>query len=203
MNLSIESQKSIDAYLAALRKQLRDLAEDDARDIVEEIRAHVLDKTSAGSDPEAVAATLAGLGAPAELAASYRTDELLTRAQLNHSPARVLRDVLRLITLSATGLIAFVVSGVGYCVGGMLVVIALLKAFFPRQAGLNIQYDPGRQFLSAGFGAGSGPHAGNDPVGLWLIPICLALGGAILFFTFRFGTWIMRIFRRSRARQYA
>jgi len=37
------SQKTIDGYLAALRKQLRDLLDDDVKDIVEEIRAHILD----------------------------------------------------------------------------------------------------------------------------------------------------------------
>jgi hypothetical protein len=37
MILSAESQKAIDTYLAALRKQLRPLRPDDANDIVEEI----------------------------------------------------------------------------------------------------------------------------------------------------------------------
>lgn len=200
MTLSQETQKAIDIYLAALRRQLRELTDEDAKDIVEEIHAHLLDKIPANSDSEAVAATLAALGTPAELAAQYRTAEMLKRAQLNRSPARILRNVLRLVMLCAMGLIAFVVSGLGYCVGGILVVIALLKAFFPSQAGLNIQYDPGH-YLWAGFGAGSGPATGHDPIGLWLIPICLVLGGGILLLTFRFGTWSMCGFRHSRPRQ--
>jgi hypothetical protein len=195
MTLTAESQKTIDAYLAALRKHLRDLMDEDVRDIVEEIRFHILDKTSGDAATETVAATLAALGTPEQLAVSYRTDELLQRAQLSRSPAMVLRSILRWATLSLAGTIVFVVSGVGYCLGGMLVVIALLKAFFPRRAGLNIQYDPGHS-LSAGFGAGSGPATGHDPIGLWLIPICLVLGGGILFLTFRFGTWTLRKFWR-------
>lgn len=202
MSVSQEPHKAIDAYLAVLRKQLRELMDEDAKDIVDEIHAHLLDKIPENSDSETVAATLAALGTPAELAARYRTDEMLKRAQFNRSPARVLRNALRLAMLSVTGLVVFVVSGLGYCVGGILVVIALLKALFPRQAGLNIQYDPGH-FLSAGFGAGSGPPAGHDPIGLWLIPICLVLGGGILFLTFRFGTWSMRKFRRSRSCQFS
>ena len=59
-----ETQKTIDTYLAALRKQLRELMEEDATDIVEEIRAHIFDKTSSGGSPEKVSATLAALGTP-------------------------------------------------------------------------------------------------------------------------------------------
>jgi hypothetical protein len=202
MTLPDASQKAIDDYLAALRRQLRDLMEEDMNDIVEEIRAHILDKTTAGADTSEVEQTLAALGAPAELAERYRTDELLKRAQLSPSPARTLRKILRAAMLTITALIVFVVSGLGYCVGGVLVVIGLLKAFFPRQAGLNIDYVPNHSF-SAGFGAGSPHTADHDPIGLWLIPICLLLGAGILFLTFRLGTWTMHKFRHRRIRQYA
>ena len=46
-----ETQKTIDTYLAALRKQLRELMEEDATDIVDEIRAHILDKTPQRKSP--------------------------------------------------------------------------------------------------------------------------------------------------------
>jgi hypothetical protein len=197
MTLTTESQKTIEAYLATLRKELRELMDEDARDIVEEIRAHILDKTSGDDSAQAVDATLAALGTPRQLAVRYRTDELLQRAQLSRSPAMVLRSILRWATLSFVGLLVFVLSGIGYCVGGILVVIGLLKAFLPHKAGLNIDYDPGHSF-SAGFGAGSGPHTGHDPIGLWLIPICLVLGGGILLLTFRFGSWSLRKFWRPR-----
>ena len=86
MTLSAESQKSIDSYLAALRKQLRELMDEDARDIVEEIHAHILDKTSSDPSPDSIQATLTALGSPEKLALRYRTDELLQRAQLSRSP---------------------------------------------------------------------------------------------------------------------
>jgi hypothetical protein len=202
MTLPDAQQKAIDDYLAALRRQLRDLMEEDMNDIVEEIRAHILDKTTAGGDLAQVEQTLAALGAPAELADRYRTEELLKRAQLSPSPAQVLHRILRVTGLSLTALIVFVVSGLGYCVGGILVVIGLLKAFFPRQAGLNIDYVPNRSF-SAGFGAGSPHPADHDPIGLWIIPISLLLGAGILFLTFRLGAWTLRKFRHRRSRQFA
>ncbi len=196
MNLTAESQKSVDAYLAILRRRLSDLKEDDVRDIVEEIRTHILDKTSADPSPGRVDAALAALGSPQQLALRYHTDELVQRARLTRSPALLLRTTLRWAALSLGGMLVFMLSGIGYCVGGIFFVMALLKAFFPRQAGLNITRDANT--WSAGFGAGSGPHTGHDPIGLWLIPICLVLGGGILFVTFRLGIWSLRWFARPR-----
>ena len=201
MTLSDASQKAIDDYLAALRRQLRDLMEEDMNDIVEEIRAHILDKTTAGADPHRLSKRW-------RLWALRRrwlnaTEQMNCSApQLSPSPMQVLHRILRAALVSVTALIVFVVSGLGYCVGGVLVVIGLLKAFFPRQAGLNIDYVPNHSF-SAGFGAGSPHNADHDPIGLWLIPISLLLGAGILFLTFRLGTWTMRKFRRSRTRQFA
>jgi hypothetical protein len=198
MTIPAESQKTVDVYLATLRKQLRDLMEEDVRDIVEEIHAHILDKTSTTDSPEAVAATLAALGSAPQLAMRYRTDELLQRAQLSRSPGLVFRSIVRWATLSVGGMIVFMLSGIGYCIGGVIFVMGLLKAFFPKRAGLNIDYDTGHHFLSAGFGAGSGPHTGHDPIGLWLIPICLVLGTGILYLTFRLSAWTLRLFTRPR-----
>jgi Protein of unknown function (DUF1700) len=197
MNLTAESQKSVDDYLATLRRQLRDLMDEDVRDIVEEIHAHILDKTSGDSSPEKIASALSALGSPQQLALRYHTDELLQRARRSRSPQLVVRSILRWASLSVGGMVVFMLSGIGYCIGGMIFVIGLLKAFLPKQAGLNIEYDRGHSF-SAGFGAGSGPHTGHDPIGLWLIPICLILGTAILFLTFRLGLWTLRFFARPR-----
>ncbi len=95
MSLSEASQKAIDDYIASLRRQLRDLMEEDMNDIVEEIRAHILDKTSAGADPGQVEQTLAALGPPAALAARYRTEEMMRRAVTHRSRAQKARIALR------------------------------------------------------------------------------------------------------------
>jgi hypothetical protein len=197
MNLTAESQKSVDDYLATLRRQLRDLMDEDVRDIVEEIHAHILDKTSGDASPEKIASALSALGSPQQLALRYHTDELLQRARRSRSPQLVVRSILRWASLSLGGMAVFMLSGIGYCIGGMIFVIGLLKALLPKQAGLNIDYDPGHSF-SAGFGTGSGPHTGHDPIGLWLIPICLVLGSGILLLTFRLGIWSLRFFARPR-----
>jgi len=199
MTVPAESQKTIDAYLMALRKQLRELMDEDANDIVEEIRAHILDKTSSQGVTGNVSSTLAALGTPAELASRYRTDELLKRARVTHSPVVSLHSLFRWATLSLVGLVVFLVSVVGYCLGGMLVMIALIKAMNPHSTGLWVVYVPDHTW-SASFGSGAQPPPhGYDPLGLWLIPIGLFLGSGLLFLTFRFGTWSIRKFWRPRA----
>jgi len=193
-----ETQKTIDTYLTALRKQLRELMEEDATDIVEEIRAHILDKTSSGSSPEKVSATLAALGTPEELASRYRTEELLRRAQLTRSPLVSLRSLLHWATLSFTGIVVFIVSVFGYAVGGALVIFAALKAAFPRATGLwKTVYPDGSWGLSLSFSNGTPPN-GQELLGWWVLPIGLFFGVGLLFFTFRFGTWSIRKFWRPR-----
>lgn len=197
MTFPVESQKTVDAYLAALRKQLRELVDEDVNDIVQEIRAHILDKTSGEDAEDAVSSTLVALGTPEELASRYRTDELLKRAQVTRSPLVSLQSLLRWATLSLVGLVVFSVSVVGYCIGGMLVMIALFKAMNPRN-GLWIVYDAGHTF-SASFGSGVQPPHSFDPLGLWLIPIAFIVGTGLLLLTFRFGGWSIRKFWRPRA----
>lgn len=197
MILADESQKVIEQYLAALRRHLRELMDEDAQDIVEEIRAHILDKTSGGGEPEAVSATLAALGTPEELASRYRTDELLARAQRSRSPALLFRSLLRWATLSLVGLIVFVVSVAAYCAGGVLVLLAGLKVLYPRTTG--IWRLPGPNNYGAGFGnTGNPPPGAHDILGWWLVPVLSGLGLGLMALTFWFGTWSLRKFWRPR-----
>jgi hypothetical protein len=48
MIISADSQQEIDAYLKVLRKRLRGLSDQDSRDVVKEIRSHILDKAAVG-----------------------------------------------------------------------------------------------------------------------------------------------------------
>jgi hypothetical protein len=197
MTLAVESQKSVDAYLVALRKQLRELMDEDVNDIVAEIRMHILDKTSDNADPEAVAATLAALGTPAELAESYRTDELLKQAQMSRSPAYVLRSLLRWAGLSLVGLIVFCISIIGFGLGGGLFILGVLKVINYHGTGIYGQFSDTSSSL--GFQSG-GPRAGqHELLGFWLLPLGLLGGPALFFVTARFGLWSIRKFWRPRA----
>jgi hypothetical protein len=203
MSLSAESQKSVDAYLGALRKQLRELMDEDVNDIVAEIRMHILDrtfdpaKTSDDAAPEAVAATLAALGPPPELAERYRTDELLKRAQMSRSPAYILRSVLSWAGLSLVGLIVFCISVVGFGLGGGVFVLGVLKVMDYHGTGIYGQFTDTSSSL--GFQSG-GPRAGqHELLGFWLLPLGLLGGPALFFLTARLGLWSLRKFWRPRA----
>jgi hypothetical protein len=204
MILSTESQRVIETYLASLRKQLRLLAPEDAGDIVEEIHAHILDKTTGLTTDDMLASTLAALGTPEELAARYRTDELLKRAQGTRSPFVSLHSLFRWATLSVAGLVVFAVSVVGYAFGGLLVIAGFFKLIHPHNGGIWFDPKPGGTGIdgSAGFSfvnAGQWVHPGHEIIGMWLVPIGLGLGTLLLFLTFRFGTWCIRKFWRPRA----
>lgn len=200
MILSAESQKAIDTYLASLRNHLRELMDEDAKDIVEEIRAHILDKTSAGSSPQSVASTLAALGTPEELADRYRSEELLRRAQITRSPLVSLRSLLHWATLSVTGVLVFLISVLGYTLGGALVLSAALKIIWPRATGLwKTSYTDGSWGLGFSSSSGAPPANSTDLLGWWVIPIGLIVGGGLLLLTFRFGTWSIRKFWKPRA----
>lgn len=204
MIFSAESQKTIDGYLMALRKQLRELMDDDVNDIVEEIRFHILDKTSGDASPEAIASTLDALSTPEELASRYRTDELMKRAQSSGSPLLALRSLFRWATLSLAGLTVFATSVIGYALGGILVIVGSYKLIYPRNGGIWFNPRPGGKGIDgeAGFSFVSGgtwTHPGHEIIGMWLVPIGLILGSGLLLLTFRFGSWSIRKFWRPRA----
>ena len=204
MILSAESQKAIDTYLTDLRGQLRPLRPEDANDIVEEIHAHILDKSAGVTAKGVVSATLAALGTPEELAARYRIDELLKRAQSTRSPVVSLFSLARWATLSLIGLVTFIISSVGYALGAVLVVIGLFKLIYPRNGGVWFDPKPGGHGIdgTAGFsfvGGGTWTHPGQEVFGLWLAPSCLALAALLVFLTFSLGTWCIRRFWRPSA----
>jgi hypothetical protein len=206
MTLSDASQKAIDDYLAALRRQLRDLMEEDMNDIVEEIRAHILDKTTAGADPTRVEQTLVALGAPRDLAARYCTEEMMRRAEAHRSGAQKARIAGRWTVGILGGLALLLASAVGYSLGGFLIVIGIAKVMWPHGTGLwESHYPDGTWGLGISGGSGNTPPANaHDLLGWWLYPIGFILGPAIIYGTYRLGKWTAHKLWPSRKRfEYA
>jgi hypothetical protein len=200
MTVSADSQQKIDAYLKTLRRRLRGMHDEDARDIVEELRSHILDKAAAAGDvtPAGVEAALAALGSPEELASQYVTDELVARAQVSRSPWLILRSLFRWATLSVAGFFALIGALCGYFVAGALFLCAMLKAIHPKTAGLWLIPRGDDSEISLRLGFGSTPLDGRELLGWWVIPLGLIIGMGIVFFTFHFGLWSIRKFRRAR-----
>jgi uncharacterized membrane protein len=195
MTSSSHSQQ-IETYLRRLRKGLLNMREEDAREIVEELRSHILEKAAAGGEVTlaGVNSTLAALGSPEELASQYVTDDLLARAESSRAPWVILRGVFHWATLSVSGFLVFIVCVVGYAFGGSFLIAALAKPLNPR-VGLWM-LDNGSYSLALGMTGRA--KEGRELLGWFLIPIGLSLGGGTMLLTTHFGLWCIRRFRQAR-----
>src|SRR5579872_4332739 len=182
-----DAQQTIETYLARLRARLGGISEQDVREIVEELRSHIVDKAGAGAEgvtAAGVSATLAALGSPEELASEYMTDNLLARAEISRSPVRILESLFRWASLSMAGFFAFMVCLVGYLLGVSFVLCALLKPIHPLTAGLWILPAGANDFMiSLRLGFGSAPAGGRELLGWWIVPIGLVVGCGLVMLT--------------------
>jgi hypothetical protein len=115
MTMSGDAQQRVEAYLGRLRQLFRGMNAEDAREIVEELRSHLMDRVAAGGEATAagVDAALAALGSPEELANEYMTHNLLARAEASRSPVRILESLFRWASLSVAGFFVLVGSMMG------------------------------------------------------------------------------------------
>ena len=138
MTMAGDAQQRVEAYLGTLRQLLRGMNAEDAREIVEELRSHLMDRVAASGEATnaGVDAALAALGSPEELAKEYMTQNLLARAEASRSPVRILESLFRWASLSAAGFFVLVGSVMGYFLGTVFILVAALKPFHPQTAGL-------------------------------------------------------------------
>ena len=186
--------------MVKLRARLRGMNDDDVREIVEELRAHITDKAAASGEFTAatVDSALGALGSPEELASQYLTDALLSRAEVTRSPVRILEGLFRWASLSAAGFFVLVGSMMGYFLGTVFILVAALKPFHPQTAGLWLLRDStGDPEISLRLGFGSVPGAGRDVLGWWIVPTGLLAGCAVVMLTTRVALWCARQYRRS------
>ncbi|HXH41628.1 MAG TPA: hypothetical protein VNN08_23590, partial [Thermoanaerobaculia bacterium] len=154
-----DAQRRIDTYLGRLRRRLRGLNDDHVREIVEELRGHIVEKAAGNGEmtSAAVEAALAALGSPEDLASQYVTYELMARAEVSRSPVRVLESLFRWASVSVAGFLVLLGSIVGYWLGGAFLLCAALKPFHPGTAGLWTFSDSASVEVSLRLGFGSAP----------------------------------------------
>ena len=197
MTMAGDAQQRVEAYLGRLRQLLRGMNAEDAREIVEELRSHLMDRVAEATDA-GVDAALAALGSPEELAKEYMTQNLLARAEASRSPVRILESLFRWASLSVAGFFVLVGSMMGYFLGTVFLLVAALKPFHPQTAGLWLLRDSiGGPEISLRLGFGSVPGAGRDILGWWIVPIGLLAGCAVVMLTTRVALWCARQYRRS------
>jgi uncharacterized membrane protein len=204
MTMDDEVQHRMEAYLGRLRQRLRGLHDEDVREIVEELRSHIRDKAAMGGPADSpmttagVEAALAALGSPEELASQYLTDDLLARAEVSRSPLRILESLFRWASLSVAGFLVLLGSLLGYFLGVVFILVAALKSFHPRTAGVWLLPAGADDFeISVRLGFGSAPLGGREVMGWWIIPLGLVLGCALVMLTTRFAIWCVRQYRKS------
>jgi len=199
--MASEAQQKIDAYLAMLRRRLGGLNPDEVREVVEELRSHILERAAGGGELTAagVDAVLAALGSPEELAREYMTEALLGRAEAGRSPLRTLDGLFHWATFSLAGFVVLLSSVVGYFLGAALL-CAVLRPFHPHSAGLWLIPDSTGDFvLSLRMGFEGAPPGAREVLGWWIVPLGLLAGCGLLVLTTRFALWCARQHRNSLA----
>lgn len=199
MNDSAEN--AMEQYLGRLRKRLRGMNDSDAREIVAELRAHIVEKSSASGQmtSAAVQATLVALGTPEELARLYTTDELLARAVVTRSPLRIIGGVFHMASLSAAGFLVLIVTVTGYTIGALSVLAAFAKLIHPHTGGIWLIPNGDDLEISVRMGFGAPPANGRELLGKWFVPVALFAGCGVLVLTTKFAVWCVQKFRQSRA----
>jgi hypothetical protein len=184
---------------------LRGMKDDEVREIVAELRSHIMDKAaSAGEAGREITAVgvdgaLAALGSPEELASQYLTDNLLARAEVSRSPVQILKSLFRWASLSVAGFFVLLGSIGGYFFGVVLMLVAVAKLFHPQTAGLWTYLDSnGDLALSFRLGFGSVPGGSRDVLGWWIVPIGWLAGCGLVMLTTYVAVWFVRQYRKSR-----
>jgi HAAS len=196
-----DARELIEAYLARLRRRLRGMNEEDASDILQELRSHITER--AGGNGQLTAAgvreALVRLGSPEELAGQYVTDDLLARAEVSRSPVRVVQSLFRWAAFSLAGFVVLLGALLAYFVGAVFLIAALLKPFHPQTAGLWLLPSGADDVeISLRLGFGAAPLDGRELLGWWIVPVGIGVGCALVMLTTRFALWCARRYRRSR-----
>jgi len=192
------AQRKIKKYLQDVAAALRGLPAAQVRDIVEELRSHIVEKTSEDITLTGVDSALAALGSPQDLASMYLADDLQVRALVSRSPFLILRSLARWASLSFAGFFVLLGSVVGYFMAASIVGCALLKPIHPHTAGLWRIPDASEPYsYSLRLGFDSVPPGSTDVLGWWIVPIGLAAGCGLFFLTAQFGLWSTRRLRRA------
>ncbi len=185
----------IDGYLRQVRAGLRGLPDSEVTEILDELRAHIVERTGGGDATDAaIDSALHALGRPEQIASQYVAENLALRAESSRSPWMVLRSVFHWATLSVKGLGVFIVCIIGYSFGISFFLTALMKPFHPQ--GVGLWMSNGGQNFSLHVGGFTGPAGSEREIlGWWMIPIGYSLGGGTILLTTHFALWALR--RRS------
>lgn len=190
----------LDTYLQQVRRHLKGLSEAEVREVLLELRAHVLDRVEGQMTPRAVEAALTALGGPREVARLNVTERVAAVMEKDRSFFGVLAAVVRLAGLSVVGVITFFVSLIGYGLALACLAVAVWKPFDPTHVGLWRTPAPegGYSFMLGGMDKIPPSH---EMLGWGVIPFSLVLAGLFGWLTWRFGVFAVRLMAVTRRRR--
>ena len=147
----------VERYLEGLESALKGAPVGEKLDLLNEIRAHILDAVEGGTEVERV---LAGLGTPRELVERYRMEGMLRQASHTFSPWVLLRTAWRWAFTGVRGFFVFLFAMVGYMTAFVMGLCVILRPFNhniglwigPRTFEIGTQTDPAaHELLGAAF----------------------------------------------------
>lgn len=159
------NEAALQQYLSRLEAELAAVPEADRREILLETRSHVLDRTRR-TPSLSVDQALAELG-PAE---RYARQFLSASAK----PARRPGLIARLAGQRWMGLVLLLPVVAAYSVAVFAVLLAINKMLEPANTGVWI-HNPGERFRLELVISSPGARPGREALGLWLVPLMLAL----------------------------
>lgn len=185
MNLSDAGESRVNGYLFVLERSLKTfLPGDVVRDATREIESHVRERVAAHSgspnEREALERILTELGPPLRVAQAYSAERIIDEAVATGRFVAITRAVWHLAVTTVRGFFAGLGLLIGYLTGLAFLMVAVIKPFFPQNAGIVV-----KNGWPVGFGAQF--PAPTEPLrgGYWIIPICLVAGFGILVGTHR------------------
>jgi uncharacterized membrane protein len=199
MQLTDTGESRVNGYLFVLERSLKTfLPGDVVRDAVREIESHLRERIAAASaapnEREVLEKILAELGPPLRVAQAYSAERTIDEAVATGRFVPMIRAIWHLAVSTVAGFFAAIGLMFGYLVGVGSIAVAVIKPFFPENAG--IQFVHG---VPVGFAAQFPVKPGIDlRGGYWVIPLALAFGLAVLVATHRAGRRYLAWWRERR-----
>ena len=180
-----EDDALIRQYLARVSAGLKNIGEQQQKEILTEISSHLRERVEqlrTEHEPHPAERAISAMGDPARLASEFVAAARIKRGIYSYTPWTLLRGASQIARTSTKGLLIFVIALVGYCSTIAALITALLKPFIP---------DMGLWIGSFGFVWGVKPHGapGHELLGPYFIEATIALA-------FVFGSSTTLVLRR-------
>jgi hypothetical protein len=173
------SRRLWDNYVERIESKLEPLQPAARAEIVQELKTHLLDSIRHdAADEESVRVLNATekLGRPEEYLEPIVTDRIIEEGATTYNPIWVLKGLGRTLTRGMKKMALGLLFGIGYLLAVGVVVVGLLKPFYPNHVGLF--YEPGNMERFV-FGVIEQTDGMTEVLGYWVIPLSLIVGLAI------------------------